>query len=322
MSDIFPVLLKFLQDQRNIIEYETSSLRNIEENRECETLYNNEKGDSEVRRKRCSCWVHSSHGHEVIDCRIFKEADVAERIKLVKDNLACWSCLKQGHQSFEYKDRKGCTKTDCDKYHHESLHEAHVLGLINVNHALQEDTRKISNNCLLQMMEIESTTSLSTNVLWDTLSLITFKKAAHLNIEGRKCKLTITGVGGKVQTVASYVYTLGLRNKNGNIVEFYVYGVEQISSEIKHVDLMKVLPLFKSLKNGDNCRPKGSIDVLIGYAYAVFHTAMKESVGHLLLLSNTFGKCSGGYHPLLKERTFKSNFLVNHASIGITLEEF
>ena len=58
-----------------------------------------------------------------------------------------------------------------------------MLGLINVNHALQEDTRKISNNCLLQMVKIESATSLSMNVLWDsgsTLSLITFKKAAHI----------------------------------------------------------------------------------------------------------------------------------------------
>ena len=121
---------------------------------------------------------------------------------MVKDNLACWSCLKQGHRSFECKDRKGCTKTDCDKYHHESLHEAHVLGLINVNHALQEDTHKISNNCLLQMMKIESATSLSMNVLWDsgsTLSLITFKKAAHLNIEGRKCKLTILELVGKLK---------------------------------------------------------------------------------------------------------------------------
>ena len=108
-SDIFPVLLKFLQDQRNIIEYETSSLRNIEENRECEILYASGKSDYEGKRKRCSCWIHTSDGHKVIDCRIFKEADAAERIKLVKDNLACWSCLKQGHRSFECKDRKGCT---------------------------------------------------------------------------------------------------------------------------------------------------------------------------------------------------------------------
>ena len=98
--------------------------------------------------------------------------------------------------------------------------------------------------------------------------------------------------------------------------------MEQISSEIKPVDLKKVLPLFRSLKNEDNCRPKGSIDVLIGYDYAAFHPVMKGSAGHLLLLSNKFGKCFGGYHPLLKERTSKSNFLVNHASIGITLEEF
>ena len=47
-------------------------------------------------------------------------------------------------------------------------------------------------------------------------------------------------------------------------MEFYGYGVIQISAEIKPVDLKKVLPLFKSLKNEDNCRPKGSIDVLIG----------------------------------------------------------
>ena len=78
------------------------------------------------------------------------------------------------------------------------LHEAHVLRLINVSYLLQEDTPK--KNCLLQMMEIESATSLSMNVLWDsgsTLSLITFKKAAQLNIvdynwswgESSKCSI-------------------------------------------------------------------------------------------------------------------------------------
>ena len=51
-----------------------------------------------------------------------------------------------------------------------------------------------------------------------------------------------------------------------------------------------------------NC-PTGEIDVLIGYQYAACHPQREDNNGHLLLLKNRFGKCIGGSHPLINDKT-------------------
>ena len=48
-------------------------------------------------------------------------------------------------------------------------------------------------------------------------------------------------------------------------------------------------------------RPIGSVDILIGYEYAGFHPEKEQISGHLLLLKNRFGRCTGGSHPKIKE---------------------
>ena len=62
--------------------------------------------------------------------------------------------------------------------------------------------------------------------------------------------------------------------------------------------------------------------MLIGYEYAVNHPTMIEASGNLVLPGNKFGKCLGGCHPLLKERTKKSIHLVNHLPSGTTIQDF
>ena len=48
-------------------------------------------------------------------------------------------------------------------------------------------------------------------------------------------------------------------------------------------------------------RPTGTVNVRVGYEYAGFHPQKEQSSGHLLLLSNRFGRCIGGTHPLYKD---------------------
>ncbi|XP_066029071.1 uncharacterized protein [Pocillopora verrucosa] len=50
-------------------------------------------------------------------------------------------------------------------------------------------------------------------------------------------------------------------------------------------------------------RPVGEVDALIGFNYANFHPQREQSVEHLLLLKNRFGRCIGGTHPKVKEDT-------------------
>ena len=59
-------------------------------------------------------------------------------------------------------------------------------------------------------------------------------------------------------------------------------------------------------------RPIGEVELLVGYDYAGWHPTKELSNDHLLLLSNQFGKCFGGSHTSVNERTQKH---VNNASV-------
>ena len=178
------------------------------------------------------------------------------------------------------------------------------------------------NTCLLQIMAI-STIQVNNNrkkpliVFFDagaTMSLITFAKAAILNLHGNEVSITITKVGGIKETISSYQYSLSLVDKNGVIVELEVYGIDKISTEVRGMNISGVMHLFKDVKKSEIQRPAGDIDVLVGFEYARFHPVKEQTVDHLLLMSNRFGKCLAGCHQLLHEYTHKmvKHVVVNH----------
>ena len=101
-------------------------------------------------------------------------------------------------------------------------------------------------------MEIKSGTphSIPLVVFWNggaTISLITFQRAAILNLHGEEVKITVTKVGGKQEEVISYVYDLPLIDSVGEIVHFRVYGIDRISTEIKAISMENVLHLFHGI---------------------------------------------------------------------------
>ena len=78
--------------------------------------------------------------------------------------------------------------------------------------------------------------------------------------------------------------------------------------------MSKVMKYFPGLNKGSAERPKGEIDVLIGYNYAAWHPVPKLSDGHLVILSNSFGVCVGGSHPEIIEKMGK---LDNASSVNL-----
>ena len=89
-------------------------------------------------------------------------------------------------------------------------------------------------------------------------------------------------------------------DKQGHAIEFEVYGINKITSDIEHVNVESIAHLFRNVTKDEIARPIGSVDVLIGYEYAAYHPEREQNVGHLILLKNRFGRCVGGTHPLLK----------------------
>ena len=255
-SDKFPHLLKFLQEQRKIIEYESSDLRSGWLDRK-EHVHLNERGETsndegQEENRALNCLVHSLSTHSTADCRVFQEKSPEDKIRLVKEKRACWSCLKSGHRSMSCRLRERCGIDGCLKFHHPSLHLAHIRGIAfhtptTSKDCTSQDSSQV-NPCLLQVMKIKSSNDKDPlNVLWDggaTISLITFDKAKELNLIGESVKLSVVEVGGSKVEIQSSVYALPLIDKSGNSIEFQVYGIDKISSCVNSIDVAGVMHLF------------------------------------------------------------------------------
>ena len=172
----------------------------------------------------------------------------------MKENRACYSCLKIEHRSSDCKYKKQCEIDECEMYHHQSLHEAHMAG-ITFHHVKDqiEYVNRYSGQCLLPLMAISSDTipSKKVDVLWDsgaTFSLITFKKANQLNLFEEEISISVIKVGGDKKTMPSYTYDLPLRDKPGKVIICRVYGIDKISTYVKDISVKSVLHLFDDIK--------------------------------------------------------------------------
>ena len=74
-----------------------------------------------------------------------------------------------------------------------------------------------------------------------------------------------------------------------------------ISREYHSNNIDLILHMFKGVEKGEVERPKGEIDVLIGYNYASLHPHVIQAAGNLLLLENRFGRCIAGSHQMIEE---------------------
>ena len=313
------------------IEYLASDLGTSEHTGHINHVQTKGKEDDDEHKRdekgvRYRCWLHNSDTHATQECSLFKQKPAEEKVQLVKEHRACWSCLKIGHRSADCRFRKKCEEDDCNQFHHPVLHEAHALGLTFHAASSKGVQRNGLGACLLQLMNVETANNGHVNVLWDggsTLSLITFQKAKELQLEGKDVKLAVTKVGGETEEIASSKIELALKDKNGNYVDVLLYGIDRISTELESIDLSGVSQLFPKTLLNELRRPSGEIDVLIGFEYAGYHPTRIKSSGHLLVMENRFGKCLGGSHSVLIEKTQKlvKHVVIHHAK-NIEIEKF
>lgn len=108
----------------------------------------------------------------------------------------------------------------------------------------------------------------------------------------------------------------------GQVVQFEVYGIDKITTDIQSVNLDDVTQLFENVKPDEIRRPTGTVDVLIGYGYTGYHPEPEQKSGHLLLLKNRFGRCLGGAHTTLEQTGYvMQNTRVHHVS-GVEIGDF
>ena len=99
-------------------------------------------------------------------------------------------------------------------------------------------------------------------------------------------------------------------DRQGHVVEFEVYGINEVTSDIEHVNLESIAHPFTKVTRGEIARPAGPVDVLIGYKYSAYHPEREQNIGHLVLLKNRFGRCVGGTHPLLSKEMYMTHIIL------------
>ena len=127
-NDKFPFLLKFLLEQRKIIEYQSADLRNTIPCMKRGIHGIDESEDDDEQKRLSKCLILGNSNHLTGNCSVYLDLPPNEKVNLVKEHQAYYLCLKVGHRSWDCRIREQCTQDGCTEYHHESLHLAHSSG--------------------------------------------------------------------------------------------------------------------------------------------------------------------------------------------------
>ena len=87
-------------------------------------------------------------------------------------------------------------------------------------------------------------------VLWDSganVSLITQKAATSLNLDGSEVELSITKIGNQSQEFRTKRYAVPLIDANGKYWETHAYGIEEITSDLREMDLSPAAKMFHGI---------------------------------------------------------------------------
>ena len=146
-----------------------------------------------------------------------------------------------------------------------------------------------------------------------------------MGLKGTPSEISITFVGGVNRLVETKRYKIPLVDLKGHKFLVEAHSINSISGDISQLNISKTKKYFPGINDKILMRPRGEVDILIGYNYAAWHPIAERSHKHLLVLSNSFGKCIGGNHPEVCEQIEKNediSFVVNFISSKNMLSKF
>ena len=261
------------------------------------------------------CWIHKSGGHNITECNTFITMQTAEKVDAVKKNRACFYCLQVGHGARQCLNKKPCGQVtggnSCKGSHHQLLHAAHVEGLIFHSKIFVVNASNVDRPItVLLMISAVQCKGLDLGTLWDSganVTLITHRAAEKLNLEGIDVFITITKVGNEEQSCASKEYVVPLTDKRGRTWNIRAIGMDEITADINPTSVEEAAGLFRGITPTDIKRPNGKIDLLVASDCCTLLPNKVQQVGNLQLMSNQFGYCLRGSHPLIRASHAGSN---------------
>ena len=243
------------------------------------------------------CWICKNASHWTDQCQKFASLSLENRIKAVKENHACFSCLKRAgrdHRSANCSRRRQCPEksngSQCPYYHHPLLHGAIQSTVATVTSVMN------NQKALLPIVQVDIIGSgrllQRANTLLDSgaqISLIRSSVAEDLKLRGRDIVITITKVGGQEEELSTKSYQVRIRSledRSAHVIQ--AIGIPSISEDITDVkvaDIARQLGLGKSqLRRGN-----GHIDLLIGIDQAKLHTGETRGTGNMVARHSPLG---------------------------------
>ena len=216
------------------------------------------------------CWICHVSSHWTDQCEKFKAMSPESRFKMVKENHACFSCLKRAgknHNVYTCSRRQQCTEKmngiQCKHYHYQLLHLTPQQATGSVGVAVST-TRAEVLLPVLQVQIMGTQITQPANVLLDSgaqITLIRKSLAENFKLKGKDVITTITKVGGEEEELQTKVYEVRLRPKHkGPTYTVTAIGISCISDD-------KLT--YQRWRNFSNCIQAVSIEVAAQSIYSL-----------------------------------------------------
>ena len=169
------------------------------------------------------CWLCKVSTHWTDQCQKFTPMSPSDRLKAVKENHGCFSCLKRAgrdHKVSNCSRRRQCSESfngsQCKYFHHPLLHGANVT---NSATALTVSSVTGSKQAILPVILVEILGSDNVkkqgNLLLDSgaqVSLIKLSVADELGLTGKKVTITIAKVGREEEELIMKLFRVRIRS--------------------------------------------------------------------------------------------------------------
>ena len=243
------------------------------------------------------CWFCQNSNHWIDQCRKFTSLKPEDRIKAVKENHACFSCLKRAgrdHRSANCSRRRQCPEksngVQCTFFHHPLLHGAMQPAVATVS-ALTSNQR-----ALLPIVQVDivgtGRVTRKANALLDSgaqISLIRSSLAEDLKLRGKSVVVTITKVGGEEEELKTMMYRVQLRsleNRSAHVID--AIGIPSISDDVAQVEITDIAKKL-GLNRHQLHLGHGQTDLLIGIDQAKLHTGETRKFDNLIARHSPLG---------------------------------
>ncbi len=234
-------------------------------------------GDDRFKSKQC--YVCQGR-HYVDECQRFSDMTPKERWKIVKDQRACFSCLKRGkgHTVANCSRKKECGEKHqsgsvCNKPHHKLLHIDPTVPPNPAHIGFTQDGGGTLLPVLVGQVKGQNGTK-AASVFYDSgaqLSMVRESFAEELELQARPTKIVITKVGGSEEELDTNMYKVPVYTHEGKRVQvIQAIGISHISDDVTNVNLRRISDTF-GIPIDQLKRKSGPVDLLVGINYPHFH---------------------------------------------------